>query len=126
MRVCHSSYTLSITLVLARKQSALNDADVAISAVGDDSGLTSKDVKHTGLLPGFIAQDIVAKAAKIAGVKLFVPSHVSLPVSRPSPEQLHRRSEYGAPTHSIPLDSEYYIVGKRHHHELLRKLDLPL
>ncbi|KAK6984993.1 NAD(P)-binding protein [Favolaschia claudopus] len=37
----------------------------------------------TGLLPGFLAQDVVARAAKKAGVKLFVPS------------------EFGAPTHSI-------------------------
>ncbi|KAJ7712026.1 hypothetical protein B0H16DRAFT_1626470 [Mycena metata] len=87
--------------------SALQGVDVVISAVGDDSGLTKKDVKHTGLLPGFITQDTVAKAAKAAGVKLFVPS------------------EYGAPTHSIPLDSESYIVGKRLHHDLLRKLGLP-
>jgi uncharacterized protein YbjT (DUF2867 family) len=65
---------------------ALNGVDVVISAVGDDSGLTSKDVKHSGLLPGFIAQDTVARAAKTAGVKLFVPSYVSLPASLPSPE----------------------------------------
>ncbi|KAF8206874.1 hypothetical protein K438DRAFT_1756217 [Mycena galopus ATCC 62051] len=48
--------------------------DVVLSAVGDDSGMARKDVAHTGLLPGFIAQDAVARTAKAAGVKLFVPS----------------------------------------------------
>ncbi|KAJ7429279.1 hypothetical protein B0H11DRAFT_1896797 [Mycena galericulata] len=86
---------------------ALRGVDVVVSAVGDDSGLTSKDVAHTGLLPGFIAQDTVARAAKTAGVRLFVPS------------------EYGAPTHTIGLNSPHYVVGKRHHIELLRTLKLP-
>jgi uncharacterized protein YbjT (DUF2867 family) len=53
---------------------ALDGVDVVLSAVGDDSGLTSKDVAHTGMLPGFKAQDAVAKAAKAAGVQLFAPS----------------------------------------------------
>ncbi|KAJ7796103.1 hypothetical protein B0H14DRAFT_3551821 [Mycena olivaceomarginata] len=48
-----------------------------------------------------------AHAAKAAGVKLFVPS------------------EFGAPTHSMALNSESYIVGKRYHHDFLRKLELP-
>ncbi|KAJ7865180.1 hypothetical protein B0H14DRAFT_419199 [Mycena olivaceomarginata] len=86
---------------------ALRGVDVVLSAVGDDSGLTRKDVAHLGLLPGFIAQDAVACAAKAAGVKLFVPS------------------EFGAPTHSMALNSESYIVGKRYHHDFLRKLELP-
>ncbi|KAK6977730.1 NAD(P)-binding protein [Favolaschia claudopus] len=62
---------------------------------------------HVGLLPGFLAQDVVARAAKKPGVKLFVPS------------------EFGAPTHSMSLDSDNYIVGKRIHHDLLRDLELP-
>ncbi|KAJ7458743.1 hypothetical protein B0H11DRAFT_2060844 [Mycena galericulata] len=78
---------------------ALRGVDVVVSAV--------KDVAHTGLLPGFIAQDTVARTAKTAGVRLFVPS------------------EYGAPTHTIGLDSPHYVVGKRHHIELLRTLKLP-
>ncbi|KAJ6564173.1 hypothetical protein B0H19DRAFT_1219728 [Mycena capillaripes] len=86
---------------------ALRGVDVVISAVGDDSRLRFPDVVHTGFLPGSLAQDAVARAAKAAGVRLFVPS------------------EYGAPTHSIPLDSESFVVGKRHHHELLRQLQLP-
>lgn len=53
---------------------ALRGVDVVISTVGDDSGLSSKDVKSTAELPGFRSQDVVAKAAKTAGVKLFVPS----------------------------------------------------
>jgi putative NADH-flavin reductase len=53
---------------------ALTGVDVVISAVGDDSGLTSREVKNSGALPGFKAQDQVATAAKAAGVKLFVPS----------------------------------------------------
>ena len=55
---------------------ALQGVDVVISTVGDDSGLSSKDVKSISELPGFRAQDVVAKAAKAAGVKLFVPSSV--------------------------------------------------
>ncbi|KAJ7745537.1 hypothetical protein DFH07DRAFT_15291 [Mycena maculata] len=86
---------------------ALCGVDVVLSAVGDDSGMRRKNVKHTGFLPGFIAQDRVARAAKAAGVKLFVPS------------------EYGSPTHLIGLDSSVYVVGKRHHQELLRRLKLP-
>lgn len=88
-------------------EAALRGVDIVLSTVGDDSGLTSEDVAHTGLLPGFIAQDAVARAAKVAGVRLFVPS------------------EYGAPTHAIPLDSDYYTIGKRYHHDLLRELGLP-
>ncbi|KAJ7080934.1 hypothetical protein B0H15DRAFT_855563 [Mycena belliarum] len=88
-------------------EEALRGVDVVISAVGDDSGLTSKDVKHTGLLPGFIAQDQVARAAKAAGVKLFLPS------------------EYGTPTHSMAPHSDNYVVGKRLHHDFLRSLELP-
>ncbi|KAJ6514116.1 hypothetical protein DFH09DRAFT_1264813 [Mycena vulgaris] len=88
-------------------EAALHGVDVVVSAVGDDSGLTGKDVVHTGLLPGFIAQDAVAHAAKAAGAKLFVPS------------------EYGTPTHLLPLDSTNFVVGKRHHIELLRTLKLP-
>jgi uncharacterized protein YbjT (DUF2867 family) len=53
---------------------ALKGVDVVISAVGDDSGLTSRDVANSGELPGFKAQDEVARAAKEAGVKLFVPA----------------------------------------------------
>ncbi|KAJ7768548.1 hypothetical protein B0H14DRAFT_3096146 [Mycena olivaceomarginata] len=86
---------------------ALDGVDVFLSAVGDDSGLTSKDVAHTGMLPGFKAQDAVAKAAKAAGVQLLVPS------------------EYGSPTHTIALDSTQYVVGKRHPLEFLRSIDLP-
>ena len=55
---------------------ALSGVDVVISTVGDDSGLSSKDVKSITELPGFKAQDVVARAAKAAGVKLFVPSSV--------------------------------------------------
>ncbi|KAJ6513530.1 hypothetical protein DFH09DRAFT_1288259 [Mycena vulgaris] len=85
----------------------LRGVDVVISAVGNDSGLTKAVVRHCGLLPGFLTQDAVARAAKVAEVKLFIPS------------------EYGAPTHSLSLDSEEYTIGKRYHHDLLRKLDLP-
>lgn len=53
---------------------ALHGVDVVISTVGDDSGLSSKDVRSIAELPGFRAQDAVAKAAKAAGVRLFVPS----------------------------------------------------
>jgi uncharacterized protein YbjT (DUF2867 family) len=53
---------------------ALRGVDVVISTVGDDSGLTGRDVKNCGELPGFKAQDAVARAAKEAGVKLFVPA----------------------------------------------------
>ncbi|KAJ7238958.1 hypothetical protein C8J57DRAFT_1727516 [Mycena rebaudengoi] len=86
---------------------ALKGVDIVISTVGDDSGRRAKDVAHTGLLPGFIAQDQVAKAAKEAGVKLFVPS------------------EYGSPSHSIPRDSGPFVLGKLYHHDLLRELGLP-
>ncbi|KAJ7631588.1 hypothetical protein DFH06DRAFT_698142 [Mycena polygramma] len=86
---------------------ALHGVDVVLSTVGDDSGLTREDVAHTGLLPGFLAQDAVARAAKAAGVRLFVPS------------------EYGTPTHSMALDSDSFVVGKRYHHDLLRELGLP-
>jgi len=55
---------------------ALCGVDVVISTVGDDSGLTSKDVRSIAELPGFRAQDVVARAAKAAGVRLFVPSSV--------------------------------------------------
>ena len=55
---------------------ALKGVDVVISTLGDDSGLTSRDVRNSGELPGFRAQDEVARAAKEAGVKLFVPSYV--------------------------------------------------
>ncbi|KAJ6483390.1 hypothetical protein C8R45DRAFT_1149391 [Mycena sanguinolenta] len=88
-------------------EAALRGVDVVISLVGDDSGLTSKDVKHTGFFPGFITQDKVARAAKAVGVKLFAPS------------------EYGSPTHLIASDAQTYVVGKRHHHDLLRSLELP-
>lgn len=57
-------------------QRALYGVDVVISTVGDDSGLTCKDVRSIAELPGFRAQDVVAKAAKTAGVKLFIPSSV--------------------------------------------------
>ena len=57
-------------------QQALYGVDVVISTVGDDSGLSSKDIKSIAELPGFKVQDVVAKAAKAAGVKLFVPSSV--------------------------------------------------
>ena len=53
---------------------ALRGVDVVISTVGDDSGLSSKDVRSIAELPGFKAQDAVARAAKAVGVKLFVPS----------------------------------------------------
>ena len=53
---------------------ALRGVDVVISTVGDDSGLGGKDVRSISELPGFRAQDAVARAAKAAGVKLFVPS----------------------------------------------------
>jgi uncharacterized protein YbjT (DUF2867 family) len=53
---------------------ALRGVDVVISTVGDDSGLTGRDVKNCGELPGFKAQNDVARAAKEAGVKLFVPA----------------------------------------------------
>lgn len=53
---------------------ALRGVDVVISTVGDDSGLTSRDVQTSAELPGFRAQDIVAKVAKEAGVRLFVPA----------------------------------------------------
>lgn len=86
---------------------ALSGVDVVISAVGDDSGLTSREVKNSGALPGFRAQDEVATAAKAAGVKLFVPS------------------EYGYPTHTLPDNSPAFIVGKKHHLNLLKSLNLP-
>lgn len=63
-------------------QRALRGVDVVISTVGDDSGLSSKDVWSIAELPGYKAQDAVAKAAKAAGVKLFVPSLV-LPLKTP-------------------------------------------
>ena len=53
---------------------ALHGVDVVISTVGDDSGLSIRDVRSVAELPGFKAQDAVARAAKAAGVKLFVPS----------------------------------------------------
>lgn len=80
--------------------------DVVISAIGADSGLTAKDVKHVGRLPGFQAQDAVARAAKEAGVQVLVPA------------------EYGYPTHA-----SFFIVGKRLLLDLLRddlKLPWPL
>ncbi|KAF7341528.1 NAD(P)-binding protein [Mycena venus] len=77
----------------------------AIDYAGEGGGEPARG--GFGLLPGFIAQDAVARAAKAAGVRLFVPS------------------EFGAPTHSMPLDSENYILGKRYHHDLLRRLELP-
>ncbi|KAJ7150603.1 hypothetical protein C8R46DRAFT_1305151 [Mycena filopes] len=87
---------------------ALHGVDVVLSAVGDDSGeAIRKDVRHTGQLPGFMAQDAVARVAKEAGVRLFVPS------------------EYGWPSHTLAVDSESFVVGKRLHHELLRELGLP-
>jgi aspartate-semialdehyde dehydrogenase len=46
---------------------ALDGVDVVLSAVGDDSGLTSKDVAHTGMLPGFKAQDAVALKGRQGG-----------------------------------------------------------
>ena len=55
---------------------ALRGVDVVISTVGDDSGLNGKDVRSIAELPGFRAQDVVARAAQAAGVKLFVPSLV--------------------------------------------------
>ena len=58
---------------------ALCGVDVVISTVGDDSGLSNKDVRSVAELPGFRSQDVVAKAAKAAGVKLFVPSSVPSP-----------------------------------------------
>jgi len=58
---------------------ALRGVDVVISTVGDDSGLSSRDVRSIAELPGFRAQDAVAKAAKAAGVKLFIPSSVLQP-----------------------------------------------
>jgi len=86
---------------------ALKGVDVVISAVGDDSGLTNREVKNSGALPGFRAQDEVAKAAKAAGVKLFVPA------------------EYGFPTHTLPNDSLAFLIGKKFHLNLLRSLSLP-
>ncbi|KAJ7452261.1 hypothetical protein FB451DRAFT_1409415 [Mycena latifolia] len=87
-------------------EAALCGVDVVLSVVEDDSGMGANDVKHSGVLPGFLAQDAVARAAKAAGVKLFVP-------------------EYGGPTHPLPLDSPSFVVGKRHHIELLRTIELP-
>ncbi|KAJ6474131.1 hypothetical protein C8R45DRAFT_1054777 [Mycena sanguinolenta] len=86
-------------------EAALRGTDVVISLVGDDSGLTSKDVEHMGFLPGFITQDKVAWAAKAVGAL--------------------RCSEYGSPMHLIASDAQAYVVGKRHHHDLLRSLELP-
>ncbi|KAJ7710075.1 hypothetical protein B0H14DRAFT_3022505, partial [Mycena olivaceomarginata] len=83
------------------------EAETGLAARWGVDVVLSADVAHLGLLPGFIAQDAVARAAKAAGVKLFVPS------------------EFGAPTHSMALNSESYIVGKRYHHDFLRKLELP-
>lgn len=62
---------------------ALDDVEVVISAVGDpcleaDTQVGDSDAEHCGQLPGFIAQEAVARAAKKAGVKLFVPSYVLL------------------------------------------------
>ncbi|KAJ7844944.1 hypothetical protein B0H14DRAFT_3455360 [Mycena olivaceomarginata] len=71
----------------------------AVDYTGAKAETGLADVAHLCLLPGFIAQDAVACAAKAAGVKLFVPS------------------EFGAPTHSMALNSESYIVGKIYHHD---------
>ena len=58
--------------------SVLEDVEVVISTVGDPDlekeGKGLKDIVHCGELPGFKAQEVVARAAKKAGVKLFVPS----------------------------------------------------
>ncbi|KAL4245650.1 NAD(P)-binding domain superfamily protein [Abortiporus biennis] len=88
---------------------ALKDVDVVISLVGDDSGLNHRDghVRHIGELSGFKAQLEVAKAAKAAGVKLFVPS------------------EFGYPTHTIPSDSAMFLVGKKHFLDYLQAIKLP-
>ena len=45
---------------------------MVISTIGDDSGLSSRDVRSISELPGFRAQDVAAKAAKAAGVKFLV------------------------------------------------------
>ncbi len=64
-------------------ENALKDIEVVISAVGDPSlqGDVEKDdkINHCGELPSFQAQEAVAKAAKKAGVKLYVPSYVYTP-----------------------------------------------
>jgi uncharacterized protein YbjT (DUF2867 family) len=86
---------------------ALRGVDIVISTVGDDSGLSGKDVKSIAELPGFRAQDVVAKAAKAAGVKFFVPS------------------EFGYPTHTLPDEPKSFMSGKKRHLDLLRSIGLP-
>lgn len=105
---------------------ALRGVDVVISTVGDDSGLSSKDVRSVAELPGFRAQDVVAKAAKAAGVKLFVPSSV-LSLSRDPVAGLIviNDREFGYPTHALPDDPTSFMGGKKRHLDLLKSIGLP-
>lgn len=105
---------------------ALDGVDVVISTVGDDSGLSGKDVGSIAELPGFRAQDVVAKAAKAAGVKLFVPSSV-LSLRRDPCYGLImiNDSEFGYPTHTLPDDPKSFMGGKQRHLDLLKSIGLP-
>ncbi|KAJ6536452.1 hypothetical protein DFH09DRAFT_1324703 [Mycena vulgaris] len=82
-------------------EATLHGVDVVLSIVGDDPGLRPKDVMHTGLLLGFIAQDRVARMAKATRVRI----------------------EYGSHTHLLPLESTWFAVRKRQH--IYRTLELP-
>ncbi|EIN04954.1 hypothetical protein PUNSTDRAFT_138141 [Punctularia strigosozonata HHB-11173 SS5] len=104
-----STYTIDYDSddVDAQLANALRGVEVVVSVVGDDSGLGSKDVPHTGHLPGFQAQEKVARAAKTAGISLFVPA------------------EYGYPTHTIDPDASHFLVGKRLFLDTLNELQIP-
>ena len=105
---------------------ALRGVDVVISTVGDDSGLSSKDIRSIAELPGFRAQNVVAKAAKAAGVKLFVPS--SVPSLRHDPccgLTVINDREFGYPTHTLPDDPNSFMGGKKRHLDLLKSIGLP-
>ena len=105
---------------------ALRGVDVVISTVGDDSGLSCKDVRSITELPGFRAQDVVAKAAKAAGVKLFVPSLVFPPIHDPCHRLIAVNGrEFGYPTHTLPDGTKSFMGGKKRHLDLLKSIGLP-
>ena len=105
---------------------ALRDVDVVISTVGDDSGLSSKDIRSIAELPGFRAQDAVARAAKAVGVKLFVPSSVfPLRLGPFLVSSMVNDREFGYPTHTLPDDSKSFLNGKKRHLDLLKSIGLP-
>ncbi|KAJ7452262.1 hypothetical protein FB451DRAFT_1524105 [Mycena latifolia] len=88
-------------------EAALCGVDVVLSAVKDDSGMGAKARGAQRAAPGLPRAGRRGARGEAAGVKLLVPS------------------EYGAPTHALPLDSPAFVVGKRRHIELLRTLELP-